>query len=149
VLAGNGRVYFAPRNADNIGQLDPVFNESNYNESSPLPAMTEYFFEMTEFRGSIQGCAGQLAELRLFDYDCNTLVPSRISGMPGAIFKGSEGPAKVFDGSVHTKYCDTSNQGNFFFFFESPVVIASYSWVTANDATNRDVVSWNLKARPG
>ena len=69
--------------------------------------------------------------------------------MPEATWNTGQGPEKVFDGSSDTKYCDTSNQGSFFFFFESPVVIASYSWVTANDATARDVVSWNLKARHG
>lgn len=113
----------------------------------------EFMFDMTEFHSSNFDYCAQMAELRLFDQTGAILQPNSVTPTPGARWNPLESPdnfedvSQVFDGSIDTKWCDQSRQGDFIFSFSAPVTIALYEWVTANDGSDRDPVSWILKGR--
>lgn len=107
---------------------------------------------ITKLKGSTNIC--QMAELYLYDKDGNKL--SWISGTTvnapsQASYSSSEGPEKIIDGNVNTKFCLL----NFNIYTTSgmPIVIeipetidfTSYSYVTANDSSERDPISWKLE----
>ncbi|MBP5319568.1 MAG: hypothetical protein J6334_01165 [Kiritimatiellae bacterium] len=56
-----------------------------------------------------------------------------------------EGPEKLIDGSVDTKFYFGGAVGAMTFELGSPMPIDGYRWYTANDASFRDLVSWSLE----
>ncbi len=57
----------------------------------------------------------------------------------------NEGPEKLIDGSVDTKFYFGGGVGAMTFELGSPMPIDGYQWYTANDASYRDLVSWTLE----
>ena len=68
--------------------------------------------------------------------------------MPGADWSRNEDISKAFDGDTVSKWCATSKIGSFTIALSVPVEIASFEWVTGNDRSSRDPVSWSPSGRP-
>lgn len=72
---------------------------------------------------------------------------------PGGNSPGGEPPSALIDGSTGTKWLDFNKQAVVFQFPDGgdgdtdpdPVTIDSYNFATANDATERDPVSWTFE----
>lgn len=107
---------------------------------------------ITKLKGSTNIC--QMAELYLYDKDSNKLgwiSGTTVNAPSQASYSSSEGPEKIIDGNVNTKFC----LSNFNIYTTSgmPIVIeipetvdfTSYSYVTANDSSERDPISWTLE----
>nr|DAH30409.1 MAG TPA: hypothetical protein [Bacteriophage sp.] len=107
---------------------------------------------ITKLRGTTNIC--QMAELYLYDKNGNKLdwtAGTSISAPSKASYSSSEGPEKIIDGKVDTKFCLL----NFNIYTENGMAIVikipdildidSYSYVTANDSTERDPISWILE----
>lgn len=107
---------------------------------------------ITKLKGSTNIC--QMAELYLYDKDSNKLgwiSGTTVNAPSQASYLSSEGPEKIIDGNVNTKFC----LSNFNIYTTSgmPIVIeipetvdfTSYSYVTANDSSERDPISWTLE----
>lgn len=63
---------------------------------------------------------------------------------PGGDNPGTETPDKLVDGNTGTKWLDFNKLG-VVFQFPSAVTIDAYSFATANDAPERDPVSWTME----
>ena len=85
----------------------------------------------------------QLAEFELLDTS-ETAIPGATVTNPDGDNPGGENVENVIDGSVDTKWLDF-NKGTLVFEFPTPVQVESYRFSTANDASERDPVSWRLE----
>lgn len=113
-------------------------------------------WEITERRGPANSI--QAADLVLFNgasrlpnrSDDGTITVSDVDGNN----PGGEGPENAYDGAAGSKWLDfnfspsdnegTSGLSALVIQFPEPVSFDSYSWVTANDAEDRDPISWTL-----
>jgi len=94
------------------------------------------------FKNVIGG--SQLSEIQ-FSYTKNKhLDYTFISGSNG--LSDGEGPAKVFDGLGSTKICSNTGIGDRYLIFKTsqPTKVGGYTFITGNDATNRDPKAWIL-----
>jgi hypothetical protein len=55
-------------------------------------------------------------------------------------------PSKLIDQDINTKFLDFNTQP-VVFAYSSGVSVISYEWVTGNDATARDMISWRLEGK--
>jgi hypothetical protein len=108
-----------------------------------------YFrFTQTQLRGNSSMI--QLAEFQLI----KSGVPLDLTGVivtnPGGNFPGGEPPAALIDGNLGSKWLDFNKKAVVFQFPDGPdgdtdpdpVTIDAYNFATANDADERDPVSW-------
>ena len=101
-----------------------------------------YFrFQQTKLRAAANSI--QLSEFQLKLGATNLDLTSVVVTNPGGNNPagGGENPEKVKDGSVDSKWLDF-NKKELVFDFGSAVTIDGYNFATANDATERDPVSW-------
>jgi hypothetical protein len=108
-----------------------------------------YFrFTQTQLRGNSSMI--QLAEFRFI----KSGVPLSLTGVtvtnPGGNFPGGEPPEALIDGNLGSKWLDFNKKAVVFQFPDGPdgdtdpdpVTIDAYNFATANDADERDPVSW-------
>lgn len=104
-----------------------------------------------KLRNSTSIC--QLSELYLYDSLNNRVsFPSGTTiTAPNASYYSSEGPDKIIDNNTNTKFCCT-NFSNFtstglviLFELPSDIIFSKYSYVTANDSSERDPITWTLE----
>lgn len=111
-----------------------------------------YFrFTQTQLRAPANSI--QLAEFQFI----KSGAPLSLTGVtvtnPGGNFPGGEPPEALIDGNLGTKWLDFNKQAVVFQFPDGPdgdtdpdpVTIDSYNFATANDATERDPVSWTFE----
>lgn len=111
-----------------------------------------YFrFTQTQLRAPANSI--QLAEFQFI----KSGAPLSLTGVtvtnPGGNSPGGEPPSALIDGSTGTKWLDFNKQAVVFQFPDGPdgdtdpdpVTIDSYNFATANDATERDPVSWTFE----
>jgi hypothetical protein len=111
-------------------------------------AYREYALKIVETRNSGENCGG-FAELRFYDSTGKRLFPSAWSNPGGDNINSGHTEASAFDGDVDTKWLDRNKQ-LLIATFNTNVQVASYEWISANDAANypgRNPVSWLLQAR--
>jgi hypothetical protein len=75
---------------------------------------------------------------------------------PGGSNPGGEEPSKLSDGNTNTKWLDFNFSGNnstpssgnstFIWQFNTAKSFDGYTWYTANDADNRDPITWTISA---
>lgn len=95
----------------------------------------------------------QLSEFRLFDTNGNSLSATYSNGRKDGTTPqpsdspSNEGPTNAGDGSLGTKWLNFQKTNAILnITFASNTTIAGYRFATANDATERDLVSWRLQA---
>ncbi|MCX6875884.1 MAG: discoidin domain-containing protein [Verrucomicrobia bacterium] len=108
------------------------------------PAVYRYFrFTPTALRNYATANSVQLAEFQMLFLD--TPVPGATATNPGGkIEPDGEGPGEAVDGLLNTKWLDF-NKGPLVLDYGAPVAVTAYRFATANDATERDPVSWLLE----
>lgn len=108
-----------------------------------------YFrFTQTQLRAPANSI--QLAEFQFIKSGSPLSLTGVTVTNPGGNFPGGEPPAALIDGNVGSKWLDFNKQAVVFQFPDGPdgdtnpdpVTIDSYNFATANDATERDPVSW-------
>lgn len=116
---------------------------------APLAAAVEQSFTYyrwipTGLRDNVSSNSVQLSEFRF--YRAGTAVGWSGAGVtnPGGSNPGGETPAMLIDGLTTTKWLDFNKQG-LVFAFPAATTIDSYRFATANDAIERDPVSWTLE----
>jgi hypothetical protein len=85
----------------------------------------------------------QLSEFELLDASQSPLPVATVTN-PGGDNPAGENVENVIDGSVDTKWLDFL-KGPLEFDFGSPVAVETYRFATANDAAERDPISWRLE----
>merc|ERR1711871_1201029 len=87
----------------------------------------------------------QLSEIALYDAD-GVYVPDATCSKPGGNNPGNEPPSHAYNqmASPNPKWLDF-NKGDLVMDFGSAVTVASYDWMTANDAPDRDPTKWTLE----
>ena len=111
-------------------------------------AYRQYGFDVDETRNANEGMVG-LSELQFYGYNGQQLVPVAWDNPDGNNLNSDHMAVSAFDGHVNTKWLDV-NKGTLIATFDTAVRVASYKWISANDAANfpgRNPVSWLLKAR--
>ena len=107
---------------------------------------------ITKLKDSTNIC--QMAELYLYDKDSNKLgwiSGTTVNAPSQASYSSGEGPEKIIDGNVNTKFCllnfNIYTTSGMSIVIEIPETIdfTSYSYVTANDGSERDPISWTLE----
>jgi hypothetical protein len=83
----------------------------------------------------------QLSEIEI-RFEGNALPVTTVTN-PGGNNPGAEGPGNVADGNTATKWLDFNTQP-IILDFGAPTLADSYSFATANDAPERDPISWTL-----
>lgn len=102
-----------------------------------------YRFTPTELRNTAGANSVQLAEFEL--YANNTLLLGAIASNPGGNNPGNESPAQAVDGDLGTKWLDFTKFSGLILDFGTPVFSDGYRFATANDANERDPISWILE----
>lgn len=111
------------------------------------PALTYRFFRFTptKLRDNRTANSVQIAEINFLLSGNSVIGGGRpIVTNPGGINPSGEGPTNLVDGNASTKWLDF-NKGAAVFDFTDATQIDSYSLITANDAPERDPVSWILE----
>jgi hypothetical protein len=93
----------------------------------------------------------QVTEFRFFDMQTSQITPTSATNPGGdnptpPTYPNEQGPGKMIDEDTTTKFLDFNKQPAEFQ-FSSQVVLASYEWVTGDDALDRDMLSWRLEGR--
>ncbi|MBB5351981.1 hypothetical protein HNR46_002222 [Haloferula luteola] len=114
--------------------------------SSAVSAITVeyqyYRFKPMKLRSSTAEV--QLSEFQF--YHDGVLVTGATVTDEGGSTPDNEGPEKAFDGSVDTKWLNrTFSAAGLIFNFGSPTAIDHYNYITGNDFTSRDPISWTLE----
>lgn len=116
---------------------------------APLAAAVEqtftyYRWTPTGLRDNVPSNSVQLSEFRF--YRAGTAASWTGAGVtnPGGNNPAGEPPAMLIDGLTTTKWLDFNKQG-LVFAFPAATTIDSYRFATANDAIERDPVSWTLE----
>ena len=102
-----------------------------------------YRFRATELRGNDNSV--QIAEFQMLDDNGERLGGANATN-PGGDNPGGEGPQQGNDNDLSTKWLDFNKFEPLVLDFGSPTGAASYTIATANDAENRDPVSWKIDA---
>ncbi|MBK1833150.1 lectin-like domain-containing protein [Roseibacillus ishigakijimensis] len=101
-----------------------------------------YRFTTNALRGGGTENSVQISEFEM------RLEGQRLTGAtasnPGGDFPIGEPPASANDGDVTTKWLDR-NKGPLVLDFGAPVTADAYRFATANDANDRDPISWTLE----
>jgi len=115
------------------------------NETFGILPARYYRLLIDKVRDGAAANSVQLSEFRLFDINGNTLSATYSS--TGGNSPSGEDPTKAGDGLLTTKWLDFNETSAILnITFASNTAIAGYRWATANDATERDPVSWRLQA---
>ncbi len=101
-----------------------------------------YFrFTPTQLRDGSAANSVQLAEFEV--YAGATRLTGATASNPGGSNPAPETPAEAVDGNLSTKWLDF-NKGPLVLDFGHAVEADGYRWATANDALERDAVSWRF-----
>lgn len=111
---------------------------------APAVNFRYYRFTPTKLRGTTANSV-QLAEFE-FSHDGDSVIPGSAVTVsnPGGNNPNGEAPPNLVDRNTATKWLDF-NKGAAVFDFGDAMQIDSYGFTTANDATERDPVSWTLE----
>ncbi|MDQ8190704.1 discoidin domain-containing protein [Roseibacillus persicicus] len=103
----------------------------------------QYFrFTQTALRGGGSENSIQLSEFEMrFEGEA---LAGAVATNPGGNSPAGEPPASAVDGDVNTKWLDFA-KAPLVLDFGAPVTADGYRFATANDATERDPVSWTLE----
>ena len=123
-------------------------------------AYKSYRFKVEAIRGPAPDCM-QLSELAFFNGSENVTRPYANIGYStekdavAKTFSDTETPAKIFDGSVSTKWCDlrgstaasATDHDRLWvrIDYAYPKAITGYAWYTANDYNKRDPSAWRMQ----
>ena len=94
----------------------------------------------------------QLAEVTLYGAD-QAWISGATASNPGGNNPGGEPPSAAADGFTDPLTCPANcnhkwldfNKGDLVLTFDAAVEVASYDWMTANDAPSRDPTKWTLE----
>jgi hypothetical protein len=122
---------------------------------APLAHAAEKSFQYFRFTPTqLRNVPGQSNSIQLSEFQfklgANVLPMTGVTvSNPGGSNPGSgnENPNRVADGQIGTKWLDFNKQ-SLVFNFGSTVTIDGYNFATANDAPERDPVSWTLSGSP-
>lgn len=103
-------------------------------------------FTPTKLRDNEKANSVQVAEIIFRENDENVDLDECKTYNPGGRNPRNEEPDKVDDADVGTKFLDF-NKGFFMIECPKPMAINKWTWVTANDATERDPVQWKLEGK--
>jgi len=125
-------------------------------EPASPPAYLEFRFKTNAIRGPIQQYVA-IQEFRFFDIAGQPITPASATNPGGSNVNGAHVAEYLIDGLFWpnvdgTKWLDENwNQtpSHIIFQFGSVVKVASYEWVTCEDLSERDPVSWEFEARVG
>jgi hypothetical protein len=117
-------------------------NNSLLNEFGAGP-YRYYRFVPTALRDGASANSVQIAEFQLLAN--GVPLPGAIPSNPGGSSPGNEGPAQANDGSLSTKWLDFTKFNPLVLDFGAPVNADAYRLATANDADERDPVSWRVE----
>jgi len=120
------------------------------------PAYLQFRFKTNAIRGSIQQYVA-IQEFRFFDIAGQPITPASATNPGGSNVNGAHVPEYLIDGIfwpdvTGTKWLDANwnqAQAHVIFQFGSVAKVASYEWVTCEDHSERDPVSWKIEARVG
>ncbi len=140
------------------GDDDDETGDSDDSDDDPAhPDSAQYRYirwEITERKGGANSI--QVARLTLTQDQTPVVWPSESTASnPGGSNPSNERPARAIDGSSSTKWLDfnfssssSSSSGSSILEIDTgsgnAVTFDGYRWTTANDAVDRDPVSWNL-----
>jgi hypothetical protein len=114
------------------------------NETFGVMPCRYYRLLIDKVRDGAAANSVQLSEFRLFDVNKSNLSPT-YSG--SGSYPAGEGPVQAGDGNLNTKWLDfTETSAILNMTFASNTTIGGYRFATANDAPERDPVSWRLQA---
>ena len=102
-----------------------------------------YRFTPTELRNTAGANSVQLAEFELYASD--SLVVGATASNTGGDSPSGESPTQAVDGNLGTKWLDFTKFSSLTLDFGTPVFSDGYRFATANDASERDPVSWILE----
>jgi hypothetical protein len=102
-----------------------------------------YRFVPTALRDGASANSVQIAEFQLLANGVR--LPGAIPSNPGGSNPGNEGPAQANDSSLSTKWLDFTKFNPLVLDFGAPVNANAYRLATANDADERDPVSWRVE----
>jgi hypothetical protein len=132
----------------------PDFNtwgECDDKRSTGPDGFTTFRLVPIQLRGGsdCNGCCNcnQIAEFRFKDSQGSQIAPVSVTN-PGGNQGGMDYhvPSKLIDQDINTKFLDSNTQP-VVFAFSSGVSVISYEWVTGDDATARDMISWRLDGK--
>lgn len=103
-----------------------------------------YRWTPTKLRNGTAANSIQLAEFEFRKSGAAVAWGSATVTNPGGSNPAGEVPSYVKDGSVLTKWLDFNKKG-LVFAFTAATTVDGYRFATANDATERDPVSWTLE----
>ncbi len=109
---------------------------------SSAPAY-RYFRFLTLRTHAPESDVAQLAEFSFFRPSGQSVVPFSVSN-PGGNSPVAEGPEKLIDGNLNTKWLDFYKMP-LVFDFRTATVVNAYSLTTANDHYRRDPIDWRLE----
>jgi hypothetical protein len=94
------------------------------------------------------GCCScyQMAEFRFKDIQGNQIAPVSVTNPGGQPDMPTQSPSSLIDNDIYSKFLDFNIQP-VVFAFNSGVSAMSYEWVTADDASARDMISWRLEGK--
>ncbi len=105
----------------------------------------QYFrFTPTVLRGPAENSV-QVSEFQFIDDGTPISVAGVIVTNPGGNFPGGENPPKLVDLDTGSKWLNFDKFQPVVFEFTGPVTIDTYNFATANDAQERDPVSWTFE----
>lgn len=102
-----------------------------------------YRFTPTALRNATVANSVQLAEFEL--YAGHVLRGGASASNPGGNNPGGESPAQAVDGNLGTKWLDFNKFTGLVLDFGTPVFTDGYRFATANDADERDPLSWTVE----
>lgn len=107
------------------------------------PGYQAYRFQPTALRNAGTANSVQISEFQIL------VSGTRQSGATAYGFginsPASEGPDKANDNATNTKWLNfNKTSGYIYLVFPASVAATGYRWATANDATDRDPVSWEI-----
>ena len=89
----------------------------------------------------------QMMEFRFKDIQGNRSAPVNVTNPGGNQLDTSYiGPSNLIDENMNSKFLDANRQP-VVFAFSSGISLISYEWVTGDDATARDMISWRLEGK--
>lgn len=136
------------------GGINSLFGDAQYIgaevtdpfiEINSSPASYQYYrIAITGVRDAGEANSVQFSEFVLLDVNGNP-ISGAIYTSTGD-YPSSEGPEKAGDGDLSTKYLDFDEVGSTLYItFASPVPVYGYRLATADDAPERDPISWIIE----
>lgn len=103
-----------------------------------------YRWTPTKLRDDAAASSAQMAEFQFYLAGSPVSWSGASVANPGGDSPGGEGPPQLIDGDPATKWLDLNKQA-LIFTFPAATTIDAYRFATANDAPERDPVSWTLE----